>query len=61
MADAKLAGNVTRPDSEPGQLDDPHPGAVGEGPPVDEHAAQLVHLAVLLGLVFCEGEKKGGY
>lgn len=59
MADAQLAGDVTRSDAEPGQFDDSHPGAVGQRPPIDEHSAELVHFAVLLGLVFwIMGERK---
>ncbi len=48
-ADVYLASprDVAGSDAELRQLDDPHPDVVGQRPPVDEHPAQLVHLAVL--------------
>lgn len=44
---AELARYVARPDAELGQLDDAQPHRVGQRAPVHEHAAELVHLAVL--------------
>ena len=46
MADPELPGDVARPHSVVRQLDDPLPDDVGQRPPVDEDATQLVHAAV---------------
>ena len=46
MADPELPRDVARPHSVVRQLDDPLPHYVGQGTPVHEHAAQLVHAAV---------------
>ena len=54
MRDAQLAGDVARPDAELGQLDDADADVVGERPAVDEHAAQLVDLAILVQLRVCK-------
>lgn len=51
MRDAQLTADVTRPDADAGQFDDAHSDRVGQRPSVDEHAAELVHLAVLLLLL----------
>lgn len=45
VRDAQLPADVARPDAELRQLHDPEPNGVGERPAVDEHAAELVHLA----------------
>ena len=42
----QLAADVAGPDSELGELHDPHPDVVRQRPAVDEHSAKLVHLAV---------------
>ena len=46
VADPELPGDVARPHSVVRQLDDPLPDDVGQRPPVDEDATQLVHAAV---------------
>ena len=46
MADPELPRDVAGPHSVVRQLDDPLADDVGQRPPVDEHAAQLVHAAV---------------
>lgn len=51
VGDAQLTADVARSDAHPGQFDDAHANGVGQRPTVDEHAAQLVHLAVLLLLL----------
>lgn len=51
VGDAQLTADVARSDADPGQFDDAHADRVGQRPTVDEHAAQLVHLAVLLLLL----------
>lgn len=62
MADAQLARNVARPDPVVGQLDDPLPDQVGQGPPIDEDSAELVYSTVtcycfFLGEIFVLWEK----
>ena len=59
MADPKLSGDVTGPDSQLGQLYDPDPDVVGKGTTVDKHPAQLVDLAILVQLGIWKN-KKGG-
>jgi len=41
VADPELPRDVARPDPELGQLDDPDPDVVGQGPAVDEDSAEL--------------------
>lgn len=59
VADTQLAGNVTGSNTKARQFDDLHAGLVGQWPSVDEEAAQLVHLAVLLRLRFCNDGERG--
>ena len=51
MADAQLSGDDAWPDAGSRHLDDLEADVVGEGAPVDEHPAELVHptLACLRG------------
>jgi len=51
VRNAQLTADVTRPDANAGQFDDAHSDRVGQRPPIDEHAAELVHLAILLLLL----------
>ena len=46
VADPELPGDVAGAHAVVRQLDDPLADDVGQRPPVDEHAAQLVHAAV---------------
>ena len=46
VRDAQLARDVARPDAQVGHLHNAHADRVGQRTAVDEHAAQLVHLAV---------------
>ena len=52
MADAKLARNVTRPDPIVGQLDNPLPDQVRQGPPIDEDSTELVYSTVTCFFLF---------
>lgn len=54
MADAQLARNVARPDPVVGELDDPLPDQVGQGPPIDEDSAELVYSTVTCYCFFGE-------
>lgn len=51
VGNAQLSADVARPDAHPGQFDDANTNCVRQGPSIHEHAAQLVHFAVLLLLV----------
>jgi len=46
VTDAKLTRNDARPDAGRGHLDDLQPDVVGQGPAVDEDAAELVDAAL---------------
>jgi hypothetical protein len=50
VGDAQLPGDVAGADAHLGQLDDPEADGVGQGAAVDEDAAELVDLPVLLDL-----------
>lgn len=50
VADAQLSADVTWSDAQLRQLHYTHAHRVGQGSAIDEHTAQLVHLAVLLAL-----------
>jgi hypothetical protein len=54
VRNAQLSRYVARPDAQLGELDDAQAHCVGQWSTVDEHAAQLVHLAVLLQLRICK-------
>jgi hypothetical protein len=51
VRDTQLPANVTRPYAHTGQFDNAHAHRVGQRSAVDEHAAQLVYLTVLLLLL----------
>ena len=57
MRHPELPRDVAGPDAELRQLDDPDPDVVGQRAAVDEHASQLVDLAVLVHL---RAWKEGG-
>ena len=61
MADAQLARDDAGPHAGRRHLDDLEADVVGEGAPVDEHPAQLVHAALPLehmyGFMLGEGDK----
>lgn len=61
MADAKLPGDITRPNAKAGQVDDFDAGLVGQWSTVDEEATELVHFAVLLRLRFCKWRRTRKY
>lgn len=46
----ELPGDVAGSDAQLGQLDDPDPDVVGQGPAVDKHPSQLVDLSILIQL-----------
>lgn len=50
VRNAQLPRNVARSDAQLGKFDDAQADGVGQWSPVHEHAAQLVHLTVLLQL-----------
>ncbi len=56
--DPELPGDVAGSDPQLGQLDDPHAHVIGQGAPVHEEAAELIHLAVLVQLGVCRRRNK---
>ena len=46
MRHPQVAADDARPEALGGQLDDLEPDVVGQGPPIDEHPAQLVDPAL---------------
>lgn len=58
MRHPQLPADVAGSDAELGQLHDPQPDGVGQRPPVDKDAAELVHFAV--GLLWKEPEERRG-
>ena len=48
MADSQLPGDVAGSDAELGELNDADSDVIGERSAVDEHATQLVDLAILV-------------
>ena len=47
VTDPELPRDVAGPDAQLGQLDDPDPDVVGQGPPVDKDPSKLVDLPIL--------------